>query len=381
MDTVKFLETLTEWRQFIHSHPALTHEEGPTASFVAEKLRTFGVEVTERVGGHGVVGTINRGSHRSVGLRADMDALPLNEQNETLPHRSQVPGVMHACGHDGHTVALLGASILLAADPDWQGTVHLIFQPAEEGGGGAQSMIQDGLFDRFPIEQIFGWHNWPGLAAGTIAVHDGAVMAAGSGFEIVFSGVSGHAAMPHQTRDAVLCLGYCIVALQSIVARNVDPIDSAVISVTKAQAFENWNQIPRSAILRGTVRYLRPTTGEIVEPAIQRVAEGVAATFGLTVAVKTWRGVPPIENHPAARDIAASVARTIGTLRQDLPPTMGGDDFAWFLQRVPGSYIWIGNGNTENTQPLHDPRYDFNDAILPLASSYLAGVAKSALAR
>lgn len=380
MDDASFAATLTEWRQFLHARPTLTHEEGPTASFVAEKLRVLGVEVTERVGGNGVVGTINRGSHGAIGLRADMDALPLTEQNEALPYRSQVPGVMHACGHDGHTAALLGAAIRLTRDADWIGTVQLIFQPAEEGGGGAQAMIADGLLTRFPIDQIFSWHNWPGLAVGTIAVHDAAVMAAGSGFEIVFSGVSGHAAMPHHTRDAILALGHCIVALQSIVSRNVDPLDSVVVSVTKAQAGENWNQIARSATLRGTIRYLRPAAGALAESAIQRVAQGISASLGLAADVKTWRGVPPVENHPTSRDIAVSVANDVATLRQDLLPAMSGDDFAWFLQKVPGSYVWIGNGTVEDGRPLHDSRYDFNDTVLPLASEYLAGVAKRALA-
>jgi len=341
----------------------------------------LGVVVTEGVGGHGVVGTIRREpSHRAVGLRGDMDALPITELNESLTYRSAVVGVMHACGHDGHTTALLGAAALLQRDPDWNGTVQLIFQPAEEGGGGAHSMIAAGLFTRFPVDCIFGWHNWPGLSEGTIAVHQSVVMAAGSGFKIVFEGKTGHAAMPHLARDPVLGAGHCIVALQSIVARNVDPLDSAVVTVTKIQAGDGWNQVSRTAELRGTVRYLRKETGDVVAAAIQRVAEGVAAALGLSAEVEIWRGVPVTENHPEAREVAAAAAATMTIVRRDLLPTMGGDDFSWFLQEVPGAFVWIGDGSTANGCELHSPFYDFNDAILPVASRYLAAVAKSALA-
>jgi len=382
-------ETLTGWRRHLHAHPGLTLHEGATAAFVADRLRELGVTVTEAVGGHGVVGTIRRGagagSNRSVGLRGDMDALPIQELNEALPHRSTIPGVMHACGHDGHTTALLGAAALLMADPGWSGTVQLVFQPAEEGGGGARAMIADGLFQRFPMERIFGWHNWPGLAAGTIAVHDGPVMAAGARFEIAFEGHAGHAALPHLTRDPMLGAGHCIVALQSIVARNLDPLAAGVVSVTIAEAGEAQNQIAHRAVLKGTARWLADATGAAIEQGMQRVADGIAATFGLRATVLFKVGVPVTANHPAERELAAAAAATVTTLRRDLPPAMTGEDFAYFLREVPGAFVWIGNGPADRDGgeagcELHNPHYDFNDAILPAASGFLAAVAKRALA-
>src|SRR3712207_4331278 len=249
---------LTHWRRHLHAHPGLTLHEERTAAFVVARLRDMGLEVESGIGGHGVVATVrgrgggDRASNRSVGLRADMDALPIQELNPDLPHRSTVPGVMHACGHDGHTAALLGAAALLKADPDWSGTVRLVFQPAEEGGGGAQAMIADGLFERFPMERIFGWHHWPGLDAATVAVQEGPVMAAAARFGLAFEGHAGHAALPHLTRDPMLGAGHCIVALQSLVSRNVDPLDAAVVSVTVAEAGEAQNQVPHRAVLKGT---------------------------------------------------------------------------------------------------------------------------------
>jgi hippurate hydrolase len=379
------VKSLTEWRRHLHANPGLTLHEGPTAAFVTEKLRAMGVEVTERVGGHGVVGTIRRGgnggaSNRSVGLRGDMDALPIQELNALLPHRSTVPGVMHACGHDGHTTALLGAAALLVADETWSGTVQLVFQPAEEGGGGARSMIADGLFQRFPMERIFGWHNWPGLGAGTVAIHEAAVMAAGARFEIAFEGHAGHAALPHMTRDPMLGAGHCIVALQSIVARNLDPIQAGVISVTVAEAGQAQNQIAQRAVLKGTARWLAEATGEAIEAGIRRVAAGVAATFGLEAEVTFRVGVQPTVNHPAEREVAAGAAAAVAAVRRDLPPAMTGEDFAFFLKEVPGAFVWIGNGPGAGGCELHNPAYDFNDAILPVASAFLAEVAKRALA-
>ena len=379
-------DRLTRWRRHLHAHPALTLREAPTAAFVAERLREMGVEeVVEGVGGHGVVATIRRAgtggaSGRSVGLRADMDALPIQELNPLLPHRSTIAGVMHACGHDGHTVALLGAAALLLADSSWSGTVRLVFQPAEEGGGGARSMIADGLFRRFPMERIFGWHNWPGLPAGTVAVHERAVMAAAARFQIAFEGHAGHAALPHLTRDPMLGAGHCIVALQSIVARNLDPLESGVISVTMAEAGEAQNQVPRRAVLKGTMRWLSDAAGEALEGGMRRVAAGIAAAFGLEAEVEIRRGVPVTANHPAERELAAAAAASVTALRRDLAPAMTGEDFAWFLQEVPGAFVWIGNGPAEGGRELHSPHYDFNDEILPVASRYLAEVAKRALA-
>jgi len=336
--TDEFHATLTSWRRHLHAHPGLTLHEGPTAAFVVQKLREMGVtEIAENVGGHGVVATIRRGGgNRSVGLRGDMDALPIQEQADDLPWKSTVPGVMHACGHDGHTTALLGAARLLLEDKSWTGAVQLVFQPAEEGGGGALAMIADGLFTRFPMDRIFGWHNWPGLAAGTIAVHDRAVMAAGARIELIFDGHAGHAALPHLTRDPLLAAGHAIVAAQSIVARNVDPLMGGVVSLVAA-----------TCGVKGTL---------IISPGL-----GVTA------------------NSPAERDLAAAAAASVTATRRDMLPAMTGEDFAWFLKEVPGAFVWIGNGPAEEGRDLHNARYDFNDAILPVASKYLSEVAKRAL--
>ena len=374
-------QTVAGWRRHLHANPGLTLHEEATAAFVAARLREMGVEVTERVGGHGVVGTIRRaGGNRAVGLRADMDALPIQELNEGLAHRSTVSGVMHACGHDGHTAALLGAARLLLADPHWQGTVQLVFQPAEEGGGGAQAMVAEGLFRRFPMDRIFGWHNWPGLEAGTIAVHDSAVMAAGARFEIAFEGHAGHAALPHLTRDPMLGIGHGIVALQTLVARNVDPLHAGVVSVTIAEAGSAQNQIADRAVLKGTARWLSDTTGEAIEQGMRRIAAGIAATYGLTATVAFNIGVPVTANHPAERDLAAAAAGRVSTVRRDLAPAMTGEDFSYFLREAPGAFVWIGNGPGEGGCELHNPHYDFNDAILPAASGWLAEVARRALA-
>src|SRR5690242_21190445 len=269
-------QTLTDWRRHLHAHPELTLHETETAAFVRARLRELGVPFVDGIGGHGIVATISRGqSNRSVGLRADMDALPITETTG-LPHASTTPGVMHACGHDGHTTSLLGAAALLQQDASWTGTVHLVFQPAEEGGGGAKSMIAEGLFDRFPMERIFGYHNWPGLDAGTVAVHDAAVMASGGRIEIRVKGHSGHAAQPHLTRDPMVASAHLLLALQTIVSRNVDPLDAVVITVATMETGSAANQIPDEAFMRGTMRTLRDEVCDAVETAIRRVAAGVA---------------------------------------------------------------------------------------------------------
>ncbi len=373
---------LTAWRRHLHAYPGLTLHEGDTAAFVADRLGELGVaEIETGIGGHGVVATLRQGGgNRAVGLRADMDALPIQEADEALPHRSTIPGVMHACGHDGHTAALLGAAALLLEDTSWQGTVRLIFQPAEEGGGGARAMIADGLFRRFPMERIFGWHNWPGLPAGTIAVHDTAVMAAGARFEIAFDGHAGHAALPHLTRDPMLGAGHAIVALQSIVSRAVDPLKSAVVSVTMAEAGEAQNQVPARAVIRGTARWLETAVGDLIEARMREVAHGIAAAFGLEARVEFRIGVPVTANHPRERDLAFAAAAAVTEARRDVPPAMTGEDFSHFLAEVPGAFVWIGNGPAEGGRELHHPNYDFNDAVLPVASAFLAEAAKRALA-
>ena len=380
--------TVTGWRRHLHANPGLTLDEGETAAFVVEKLRSLGVtEIEMGIGGHGVVATLRRqgasasgmGGNRSVGLRADMDALPIQEADESLPHRSRKPGVMHACGHDGHTAALLGAAALLQADSSWSGTVRLVFQPAEEGGGGARKMIADGLFSRFPMERIFGWHNWPGLAAGTIAVHDRAVMGASSRFDITFEGHAGHAALPHMTKDPMIGAGHAIVALQSIVSREVDPMKAGVVSITMASSGEAQNQVPARAVLKGTARWLDDGVGDLIEARMREISAGIAAAFGLSATVNFNRGVPVTINHADERETAAAAAGTVTQVTRDLLPAMTGEDFSWFLREVPGAFVWIGNGPTAGGRELHHPCYDFNDEILPAASGFLAAVAKRAL--
>ncbi len=374
-------ETLTAWRRHLHAHPELGRQEHATSAFVQARLAELGIPFVAGVGGTGVVATLSCGSsNRAVGVRADMDALPIAEETG-LPYASENPGVMHACGHDGHTTSLLGAAALLRDDPDWSGTVHFVFQPAEEGLGGARAMLADGLFARFPMERIFGMHNWPGMAAGTVAVHDGPVMAAGARIEIRLIGHAAHAAMPHQGRDPMLAAAHLLVALQSVVSRNVDPLQSAVLSMCTMQTGEAANQIPREVTMRGTFRTHRSDVGDTVEAAIRRISEGIAAAFDMTAEVAIPRLARVTANTEAEAAIAAEAAGAAGlALRRDLPPSMAGEDFGWYLQEKPGAFVWIGNGPAEDGRGLHNPGYDFNDAILPAASGWMAAVAKRALA-
>ncbi len=374
-------DTLTAWRRHLHAHPELTLHEKETSAFVQAKLRELGVPFVAGIGGHGVVATLTRGSsNRSVGLRADMDALPIAETSG-VGHTSKNPGVMHACGHDGHTTSLLGAAALLQRDPNWSGTVQLVFQPAEEGGGGAKSMIAEGLFERFPMERIFGYHNWPGLDAGTVAIHDGPVMAAGNRLIFQIKGHGGHAALPHLTRDPMIAAAQLVLALQTIVSRETDPMDSAVITIGIIQGGSAANQIPNDALVRGTMRMLRDEVRDRVEAAIHRVAAGVAMTCGVTIDTQIPRGNPVTLNTKAEADLAADACAGIGIpVRRDMAPAMTGEDFAWYLHHRPGAFVWIGNGPADGGRELHNANYDYNDAILPAASGFLAGVAKRALA-
>jgi len=376
---------LAVWRRHLHAHPELSNQESQTAAFVQERLTELGVPFTAGVGGYGIVATIARthgpggGSNRSVGLRADMDALAITETTG-LPYASTNPGVMHACGHDGHTTSLLGAAALLMADKTWSGTVHLVFQPAEEGGGGAKAMLADGLLARFPMERIFGYHNWPGLEAGTVAVHPGPVMAAGARVTFTINGQSGHAALPHQSHDPIVAAGHLIVALQTIVARNVDPIESGVISLGVIEGGAAPNQIPSQVKIRGTCRSFTPATRAVIDAGIYRVAAGVAAMMGVEIKVDLTYGMGATINHRDEADMAAEAAAAAGlAVRRDLPPAMTGEDFSWMLQACPGAYVWIGNGPGGQGRDLHNDGYDYNDAILPAAASYLASVAKRAL--
>jgi hippurate hydrolase len=371
------LDTLTTWRRHLHAHPEVSLQEQETARFVCARLAELGIPFEAGIGGHGVVATLHRGgSNRAVGLRADMDALPIAEATE-LPYASTSPGVMHACGHDGHTTSLLGAAALLARDPDWTGTVHFVFQPAEEGSGGALAMLADGLLARFPMERIFGYHNWPGLPPGTVAVHDGPVMAAGARLALEVRGRSGHAALPHETRDPMVAAAHLLLALQSIVSRETSPLDAAVISIATMEAGSAANQIPDLALMRGTMRTLRESVRDAIEAAMHRMAEGVGRTFGVEIDVTIRRGVTVTANRPQDAALAAEAAAGAGlAVRRDLAPAMTGEDFGWFLREIPGAFVWIGNGDGPG---LHNAGYDYNDAILPAASGFLAATARRAL--
>lgn len=380
--------TLTGWRRHLHENPELSLQESDTAAFVRKQLDALGIPYVAGVGGHGVVATLSRGhgngqgngkSNRAVGLRADMDALPIAETTG-LPYASRRAGIMHACGHDGHTTSLLGAAVLLSQDPGWTGTIHLVFQPAEEGYGGAKSMLADGLLQRFPMERIFGYHNMPGIAAGTLVVHDGPVMAAGARLDLTIRGHAGHAAMPHLTRDPMVALGHLLVALQTVVARTVDPLDSAVVSIGSVQGGVAANQIPAEVVLRGTFRTYRPGVRDLVEGTIRQIAAGIAQTFGVEIRVDVAHGVSATVNTKEEGELAAAAGADAGLpVCRDVPPSMAGEDFGWYLEQRPGAFAWIGNGPSGGGRELHNPNYDFNDAILPAAAGWLAAVAKRAL--
>lgn len=379
--TPELHQKLTQWRRHLHAHPELSLQEKATAAFVQDKLAELGIPFEAGIGGHGIVATLARGSaHGRVGLRADMDALPITEETG-LAYASTHPGVMHACGHDGHTASLLGAAALLAADTDWSGTVDFIFQPAEEGFGGSRAMVAAGLFERFPMQRVFGFHNWPGLEAGTIAVHDGVVMASGGRITITIEGHAGHAGMPHLTRDPVMAAGHLIVALQSVVSRSVDPLDTAVLSLCTLEGGTARNQIAGRVAVGGTLRYHRDAVKDIILARIDEICGGIAMSFGVKVTPEIVMGVGVVINTPAEAGLARLAAeKAQAPVRRDLAPSMAGEDFAFYLQKRPGAFVWIGNGELRDGAELHGPRYDFNDAILPVASTWMAEVAKSALA-
>jgi hippurate hydrolase len=372
--------TLTGWRRHLHAHPELSQQETATSDFVQARLREFGIPFIAGIGGNGVVATLSRGSsNRSVGLRADMDALPI-EESTGVAYTSGNRGVMHACGHDGHTVSLLGAAALLRDDPSWQGTIHLIFQPAEEDGSGARGMIADGLFERFPMERVFAYHNMPGLPAGTLAVRDGAMMAQGGRIVLTVTGHAGHAAKPHLARDPIVAAAYLIAALQTVVARNVDPLEPAVVTIGTINGGTVSNQIPESVTMLGTVRSFRPGQREEIIADIRRICDGIAGTFGVHVTLDAAPGGKVTLNTAAEAALAGAVAESLGMpVKRDIAPSTGGEDFAFMLAERPGAMVWIGNGPSEPGRELHNPGYDFNDAILPSAAGWLAAVAMRAL--
>jgi hippurate hydrolase len=376
-------ERLVALRRDIHAHPETAFEEQRTSALVVEALSAAGIEVHRGLAGTGVVGVLRSGTRdRAIGLRADMDALPIHEQNP-FPHRSHFDGKMHACGHDGHTAMLLGAAEYLAATGNFDGTVYFIFQPAEEGEGGARAMIEDGLFERFPMQAVFGMHNWPGLPAGQFAIMPGPMMASADQFDIVIKGHGAHAAMPHQGADPVAAGSALAQALQTIVSRTLDPLDAAVLSVTRFHAGEAYNVIPDHATLGGTVRAFRPEVQDRVEAAMERICGGIGAAFGVQVSLDYRRGYPATINTAAEAEICRHVAAGLvgkEAVRSDLRPSMGAEDFSFMLLEKPGCYVWLGNGLGEGGCMLHNPHYDFNDEVLVLGASYWARLAEHLLA-
>ncbi|MCA0400334.1 MAG: M20 family metallopeptidase [Proteobacteria bacterium] len=364
---------VTEWRRDFHENPEVMYEVHRTAGIVAQKLRDFGCdEVVEGIGRTGVVGVIHGrkgadgkpASSKVVGLRADMDALPIEEETN-LPHRSKTPGKMHACGHDGHTAMLLGAAKHLAATREFDGTVIVIFQPAEEGGAGGKAMVDDGMMERWGINEVYGMHNMPGIAPGQFALRPGPIMAAADQFIVTIEGKGAHAAAPHLGIDPVLVGAHTITALQSIASRNTDPLKSVVVSVTMFNAGTAMNIIPSRIELRGTVRTLESAIRDLAETRFRAIVEGTAKVFGATATIEYRRGYPATVNHPRETGYATEIAREIcGTDKVDanVAPMMGGEDFSYMLEKRPGAYIFIGNGDTAG---LHHPAYDFNDEIIP----------------
>jgi amidohydrolase len=385
LDAVRgFHDDLTRWRRDIHAHPELGFEERRTSDLVADKLAEFGIEVHRGIGRTGVVGRLRVGnSPRTIGLRADMDCLPIEETN-TFAHRSQHHGRMHACGHDGHTTMLLGAARYLAATRNFDGTVNFIFQPAEEGRGGAEAMINDGLFDEFPCDVVFGMHNRPGLAVGKFQIRPGAMMAGGAFFDIAIRGKGAHGARPEAGIDPVLVASHIVAALQSIVARNVRPVDTAVVSVTRIAGGDAYNVIPERASLGGTVRCFSREAMALVEDRMRRIAEGVAAGFGATADLDFRYLFPPLVNHADETEFIADCAADVvgaGNLNRQGPVTMASEDFSRMLEIVPGAYIQIGNGDGEGACEVHNPGYDFNDGALPFGAALFARLVERRLAR
>ena len=373
---------IAAWRHDIHAHPELLYDVTRTAGSVAEKLREFGCdEVVPGIGRTGVVGVIRgrKGAGRAIGLRADMDALPIEEATD-LPYKSTVPGKMHACGHDGHTAMLLGAARYLAETRNFAGTAVVIFQPAEEGGAGGKAMVQDGMMDRFGIAEVYGMHNFPGLPVGQFSIRPGSIMAAADYISIEIEGKGAHAARPHLGIDSVLVGAQIVNNLQSIVSRNVDPLESAVVSICVFHAGNADNVIPQTAKLSGTARSLTPAVQDMLEKRIPEIVKGTAELYGATARVKYRRGYPVLKNHPAQTDFAAAVASDIAgkdKVDTDMAPVMGAEDFSYMLNARPGAFIFVGNGDSAG---LHHPAYNFSDEAIPYGTSYWVKLVETALA-
>lgn len=373
---------ITAWRRDLHAHPEILYDVHRTAASVAEKLKAFGVdEVVPGIGKTGVVGVIRgrkQGSGKTVALRADMDALPITELND-LPYKSTIAGAMHACGHDGHTAMLLGAARYLAETRNFDGTVVVVFQPAEEGGAGALAMLEDGMAERFGIDEFYGMHNYPGMPVGEFGINSGPIMAAADYVTIDIEGHGGHAARPHMTIDPVLVGAHIITGIQSVVSRNTDPLKSAVVSICIVEAGSADNIIPQTVRLRGTARTLDDKVQDMVEANLARLVENTAAAYGATAKLTYRRNYPVLVNHDAETGFAASVAKEIAgndRVNTKLPPMMGAEDFSFMLRKRPGAFIWVGNGDTAG---LHHPRYNFNDDAIPVGTSYWVRLVETAL--
>jgi amidohydrolase len=375
---------LTARRRDFHANPELGFEESRTSDIVARELEALGIEVHRGVGKTGVVGVLREGNGpATIGLRADMDALPILEAND-MAYKSTKPGVMHACGHDGHTTMLLGAARYLAETRNFNGTVNFIFQPAEEGRGGAEAMLRDALFDRFPCDAVFGMHNMPGMKVGTFAIRPGTMMAGGGFFDIDVEGRGSHGARPEAGVDPVLVACHITTALQSIVSRNLSALDSAVVSATTIAGGDAYNVIPQTAVIRGTVRTFKNETMDLIETNMKRIASGVASAFGASARVDFRRLFAPLVNDAAETVLFADVAADIvgeANVERERSLIMASEDFSFMLAARPGAYINIGNGDTVGSCPVHNPGYDFNDEILPLGAAALAGIVEKKLTR
>jgi hippurate hydrolase len=373
---------IAEWRRDLHAHPELMYDVHRTAASVAEKLRAFGCdEVVTGIGRTGVVGVIKGRKDapgQAIALRADMDALPIEEAND-LPYKSTVPGKMHACGHDGHTAMLLGAARYLAETRNFAGKAVVIFQPAEEGGAGGKAMVDDGLMDRFGITQVYGMHNYPGMPVGQFGIRPGPIMAATDTIEIVIEGRGAHAARPHLGVDAVVTGAQIVINAQSIVSRNIDPLKSGVVSICVFRAGHADNVLPDTVTLRGTARSFDPDIRKLIETRLREVVEGVAMAQGARATLNLMRGYPVLRNHEAETEFARSVAQSVAgadRVDPDLPPMMGGEDFSYMLNARPGAFIFVGNG--EDSAGLHHPRYNFNDDVIPYGTSYWVKLVETA---
>jgi amidohydrolase len=378
MTTEHIIETMRTCRHTLHAHPETAFEEHQTANYIASVLKQAGIEVHEHVGKTGLVAVLTNGEGPQLGLRADMDALPVTEENQCA-HRSTINGKMHACGHDGHSSMLLGAALYLHANRNWKGTIHCIFQPAEEAAGGGQVMIDDGLFERFPCDAVFGLHNWPGIPLGQFAINPGAMMAAQDLFEITVTGKGAHAAMPETGVDSLLIASQIVLNLQTIRSRKISPSDAAVLTVTQIHGGDAWNVIPDTAVIRGTVRCFDENLQNMIEQQLTTIANDTAHMQGGTVDVRYMRSYPATINHPAQAEIAkAAAAKTVGDdhVLTNVKPAMPSEDFSFMLRAKPGAYIWMGIDGETPSAKLHNPHYDFNDDGLEIGMRYWINLAE-----